>query len=93
MPGNSANAATQLLLAVALAGEIALAGSISRGQLLLTGEPHICLCYKLNHAFDTCQGNFELFTAFNRGLLVTKSVKSLLFCIKKGYIVIFLIKK
>ena len=50
-----------------LPGKFALAGRNSRGRILLTGEPHFCQWYKLNHAFDTCQGFFKLFTASNRG--------------------------
>ena len=56
-----------------LPGTIALAGSKSRGRILLTGETLFRRCYKPNHTFDTCWGIFESFTA-----TVTKSEKSLL---------------
>ena len=71
-----------------LPGIIELAGSKSRGMLLLTGEAH---------TDDTCRDMFESFTATDRGLrskkwqiitfFVWRSEKSLLFRVKKWKIV------
>ena len=71
-----------------LPGNIELAGSKSRGMLMLTGEAH---------TDDTCRDMFESFTATDRGLRSKKwqiitffvwiSEKSLLFRVKKWKIV------
>ena len=42
----------QLLLAIALAGELL---SIKAHAVTLTGESHFHQCYKLNLTFDTCR--------------------------------------
>ena len=53
----------EIMCLLHLPGKIVLAGSKSRGRLLLTGEAHFHRCSKLNLAFDTCWGIFESFTA------------------------------
>ena len=53
---------------------IELAGSKSRGMLLLTRETHFRRCYKPNLTFDTCRGTLESFTAIDRGFQKQKDV-------------------
>ena len=82
-----------MLLAIALAGDHCVAGSKSRGKIILTGEAPFRRCSKLNLAFDTCRGIFESFTATDRGYklqivknhyyIVLKSENSLLFRVEK----------
>ena len=58
-----------------LPGNIVLAGSKSRGIVLLTRETHFCRCYQPNPTFDTCQGIFFA-GVINWILTVTLAVES-----------------